>query len=277
MGQDTGMINQSASAGSRSLDSLNNLNILKAPVASRRRFVRTFAFGTATALTGPAWVGTLVALLAGENRAQAAGNGILTLSLTDFPALLGEYGSVRVSVSPLSGSYPVGSIYPIIVSRETGDTFHALTANCPHHGCAVLPFNGTSISCPCHGSEFGIDGALMRGPASTNLTSYNVSYDGVDTLRISVPGLGYSLTNYKLVTGATRRMQLQFPTISQVQYEVRSRSTASAPWGVVPFAIKVSDPATNTVLNGTGAMASVFVDATASAGFFTVGMRVSEV
>jgi Rieske Fe-S protein len=239
--------------------------------------VRTFAFGTATALTGPTWVGTLVALLSGERRAAAADNGIVTLSLTDFPALLGDSGSVRVSVSSLSGPYPSGSIYPIVVTRETGATFYAVTSNCPHRGCVVLPFDGNSISCPCHGSEFWIDGALMRGPASTNLSSYPVTYDGVDMLRISVPGLGYSLTNYKLVSGATRRLQLQFPTISQVQYEVRFRSTATARWTVVPFATTASGAANNTYLDGTGSTAAVFVDATAPAGFYAVAMRVSEV
>ena len=41
-----------------------------------------------------------------------------------------------------------------------------------HLGC-LLPFNGAERSwdCPCHGSRFDVDGAVLEGPAVHPLTS----------------------------------------------------------------------------------------------------------
>ena len=48
---------------------------------------------------------------------------------------------------------------------ETGD-LHAVSARCTHVGCLVR-FNGAERSwdCPCHGSRFALDGAVLQGPA----------------------------------------------------------------------------------------------------------------
>ena len=52
-----------------------------------------------------------------------------------------------------------------------------LTAVCPHLGCEV-PWNAAEgkFVCPCHGSKFAADGALLEGPAER----------GMDTLPIKV-------------------------------------------------------------------------------------------
>lgn len=51
----------------------------------------------------------------------------------------------------------------IIRNREG---FYALKAVCPHLGCKPdwKPENG-SFHCPCHGSRFAADGALLEGPS----------------------------------------------------------------------------------------------------------------
>ena len=45
---------------------------------------------------------------------------------------------------------------------------HALIDRCSHRGCSLSEgtFDGTAITCPCHGSQFGVDGRLLRGPAT---------------------------------------------------------------------------------------------------------------
>jgi len=45
---------------------------------------------------------------------------------------------------------------------------HALLDRCNHRGCSLSDgeFDGSSITCPCHGSRFGLDGSLLRGPAA---------------------------------------------------------------------------------------------------------------
>jgi Rieske Fe-S protein len=244
---------------------------------SRRRFVRTFALGSVTTVTGIPWVGTLLVSLLGENRAEAATSDQMNLQLTDFPVLQYDYGSVRVSVNPISGSSPNGNFYPIIVSRAPGNIFYAVTSNCPHRNCVTAAYDGNSISCPCHGSEFDLDGALMKGPATTNLARYAISYDGSNTLRVTVPGLGYSITNYSLVSGTIPRVRLDFPTFNQAQYQVRFRATATDPWVTVPFATTSTGAATNTVLTGSGSAKTVYVDRTSAAGFYTIVILISEV
>jgi len=50
--------------------------------------------------------------------------------------------------------------------RDDSGTVHAVKARCTHLGCTVR-FNDAEKSwdCPCHGSRFGIDGAVLHGPA----------------------------------------------------------------------------------------------------------------
>ena len=54
---------------------------------------------------------------------------------------------------------------------ETGK-LHGVSLRCTHLGC-LLRFNGAERSwdCPCHGSRFDVDGAVLEGPAVHPLTS----------------------------------------------------------------------------------------------------------
>jgi Rieske Fe-S protein len=47
---------------------------------------------------------------------------------------------------------------------------HAVSPVCTHLGCHVK-FNHAEKTwdCPCHGSRFGLDGAVLDGPAAQNL------------------------------------------------------------------------------------------------------------
>jgi glycine/D-amino acid oxidase-like deaminating enzyme/nitrite reductase/ring-hydroxylating ferredoxin subunit len=56
------------------------------------------------------------------------------------------------------------------VFRADDGTLHAVSLRCTHLGC-LLRFNGAERSwdCPCHGSRFDIDGAVLEGPASRPL------------------------------------------------------------------------------------------------------------
>ena len=52
------------------------------------------------------------------------------------------------------------------VYRDLDGGLHAVSARCTHLGCLVR-FNAaeTSWDCPCHGSRFDVDGAVLEGPA----------------------------------------------------------------------------------------------------------------
>lgn len=56
------------------------------------------------------------------------------------------------------------------VFRDDDDVLHAVSVRCTHLGCLVR-FNGAERSwdCPCHGSRFDVDGAVLEGPAVTPL------------------------------------------------------------------------------------------------------------
>jgi glycine/D-amino acid oxidase-like deaminating enzyme/nitrite reductase/ring-hydroxylating ferredoxin subunit len=52
------------------------------------------------------------------------------------------------------------------VYRDADGTLYAVSLRCTHLGC-LLRFNAAERSwdCPCHGSRFGVDGAVLEGPA----------------------------------------------------------------------------------------------------------------
>ena len=54
--------------------------------------------------------------------------------------------------------------------RDEAGTLHAVSAVCTHLGC-IVAFNDAELSwdCPCHGSRFDVDGAILQGPANKPL------------------------------------------------------------------------------------------------------------
>jgi Rieske Fe-S protein len=244
---------------------------------TRRQFIRTFSLGTVTGLGATPWLATFLATVVSEHEARAAEEGELILQLSSFPPLLQPFGSVRVSVNPIEGPFPTGSFYPIIITRGPGNIFYAVSSSCTHRGCVVTAFDGSAIVCPCHGSEFTLDGTVTKEPANSDLLTYPVVFDGLNTLRIRIPELGYSITQCRLEAGPTPRLSLEFPTFDQVQYEVRFHQTSTAPWNVVPYATTLNGPVNNFVLNGDGLSKTIFVERTAPAGFFAVAMILKEV
>jgi len=237
---------------------------------SRRRFVKQVVLGSVlSSVLGKEWVGTLVA----DCTPTAPGAGILKLLVSSFPALQAENGSIRVALNGFTNQGVLGAFYPILVNRTQGNQFYALNARCSHLGC-VVPAGGAA--CPCHGSRFDLTGAVLQGPAATPLTRYPITFDGVDTLCIEIPNLGYSLTGTTVETGANARFRLQFQTRTGVKYEVRLRPSVDEPGVVVPFATTESGAAANTVLTGNNAVASIFLDPTGARGFYRVQVQITQ-
>jgi Rieske Fe-S protein len=63
----------------------------------------------------------------------------------------------------------------VVVTQPIAGSFAAISAACPHQGCAVARVQDASIICPCHGSTFGLDGSLMKGPAAEGLASRGIT------------------------------------------------------------------------------------------------------
>lgn len=102
---------------------------------------------------------------------NTSGETVVDLTSTDFNALktVGGYA--------YSGN--------ILIIRSGTSSYIALSSICTHQGCTVA-YNSSDdkIACPCHGSLFTTTGAVLQGPASSSLKTYNVKIEG-NNLKIS--------------------------------------------------------------------------------------------
>ncbi|MEA3190116.1 MAG: hypothetical protein QOD77_698 [Thermoplasmata archaeon] len=69
-------------------------------------------------------------------------------------------------LGPGEGHIEDRGLHKVAVCRTMDDAEHTVQAACTHKGC-IVAWNALEQSwdCPCHGSRFGPDGAVLRGPA----------------------------------------------------------------------------------------------------------------
>ena len=73
-----------------------------------------------------------------------------------------------------------------VAVANVGGTFHAFDDTCTHRQCSLAggTLEGTTVTCPCHGSQFDVTtGAVVRPPAAQPVKSYRVEVEG-DSLKI---------------------------------------------------------------------------------------------
>jgi Rieske Fe-S protein len=70
----------------------------------------------------------------------------------------------------------------IAVTRLTTTSVVAVSRQCTHAACTVaLPSApGGVLFCPCHGSAFSLQGAVLQGPASSALRTFTASIDATN-------------------------------------------------------------------------------------------------
>jgi nitrite reductase/ring-hydroxylating ferredoxin subunit len=59
--------------------------------------------------------------------------------------------------------------------------FYAFGDTCTHRGCSLAEgdLEETTVTCPCHGSEFDVrSGAVLKGPAREPVGTYEVREEG---------------------------------------------------------------------------------------------------
>jgi Rieske Fe-S protein len=81
----------------------------------------------------------------------------------------GEIASY-IDLKPGCGAIVRDGIMKVAAYRDPDGVLHKRSAVCTHLGCH-LHWNSTETcwDCPCHGSQFGIDGEVLHGPAISNL------------------------------------------------------------------------------------------------------------
>lgn len=100
---------------------------------------------------------------------SGASDSTLTLDLADpqYAALKTAGGAVKVAAK--------GRL-PLIVIQASAGTYLAFSSQCPHEGCEVnLPNSRGVLICPCHGSQFDLQGKKLQGPTPRGLVSFAVS------------------------------------------------------------------------------------------------------
>mgnify|MGYP001561558025 CR=1 FL=1 len=146
-----------------------------AECVSRRRFLTLAAGGSAIAAVitacGDGQVSGVALIVGGGG---GGGGSRVTVVVGDYPGLASAGTLVQVTNT-------------FIAVKRTGATsFVAFSMSCTHQGCLTSIVNGSRFDCPCHGSRFDVDGAVVNGPAASPLTTLPTAYDqATDTLTIN--------------------------------------------------------------------------------------------
>jgi len=68
---------------------------------------------------------------------------------------------------------------------SAGGNLYAFDDTCTHAGCSLArgKLDGTTVTCPCHGSQFDVtSGVVLRGPAKRPVRSRLVKVEGENLL-----------------------------------------------------------------------------------------------
>jgi Rieske Fe-S protein len=104
-------------------------------------------------------------------------NGEVRLALRNHPRLEQQGGYLRIR--------PDGAVTPLYVLNNGNGRFAVLSPVCTHLQCTVN-IEGAQLLCPCHGSTYDREGAVLRGPAMRPLRRYpaDVTADGELVIRL---------------------------------------------------------------------------------------------
>jgi 3-phenylpropionate/trans-cinnamate dioxygenase ferredoxin subunit len=95
--------------------------------------------------------------------------GVMSIRIADSRSV----GPGQMQVFVVGGS-------PVNVANVDGHLY-AIDDTCTHLGCSLAQgeLDGTTVTCPCHGSQFDVtSGAVLRGPAREPVRSHPVHVEG---------------------------------------------------------------------------------------------------
>ncbi len=125
-------------------------------------------------------IAPVLASCGGSSSNPAGGGG----SVGTLPSVTGTLAAsniitVAVDSGPLAtvggAAFVTTTAGNVLVARTAQDTFVAVSSVCTHEVCSITGWSSPYYVCPCHGSEFSTDGAVVRGPAGRALTKYTTA------------------------------------------------------------------------------------------------------
>lgn len=140
-----------------------------APEAPRRGALKTLAVVGGCAYAGALVVPSLPFLASRPSGPKDRGDGEGTWLRVAKLDGLKEGKPERVKLKgdqrdafTVTKNQTIGSVW----LTKLGDTVTALSAECPHLGCPIdLRPSGEAYTCPCHTSDFTLDGEAKSGPS----------------------------------------------------------------------------------------------------------------
>lgn len=120
----------------------------------------------------------------------ACGDGTVSALGVRAPVLVPGVDRVKIRVADFPGLATTGSVVQVssffAVKRTGPAAFDAFSMACTHEGCLTSIVNAQRFDCPCHGSRFDANGAVLNGPAERPLQRVTTSYDpATDELTIN--------------------------------------------------------------------------------------------
>ena len=123
-------------------------------MVNRRNWLSVFGGGFAALLVWPA------SLLFGKK---------LSIDLDQVPKLKEIGGHITIKLMHED----------ILLIRNSEKTVLIFNAHCTHKGCIVkYSERNNRIECPCHGSQYDLNGNVLKGPAPRPLTTHSGELDG---------------------------------------------------------------------------------------------------
>ncbi|MCX5282601.1 Rieske (2Fe-2S) protein [Streptomyces sp. NBC_00198] len=113
--------------------------------------------------------GAALTPVAGLGLAACSGGGGGAPATPTAPVVLGAESEVA------KGGAELYQDQNVVVSRAEDGSLTAFSSICTHAGCAINKLDGTTLVCPCHGSEFDArTGKVLRAPATEPLKALTV-------------------------------------------------------------------------------------------------------
>ncbi|WP_392530849.1 ubiquinol-cytochrome c reductase iron-sulfur subunit [Nostoc sp. C117] len=125
------------------------------------------------------WVG--LGLIASSLPVAIAACSSQTTSTSGDWQTVGTSAELDKTGQLLAKNSPAGPV--LVVGTSKSENLTAVNPTCTHAGCTVgwEPSTKTFL-CPCHGSKYGIDGKVQKGPAKEALKTYAAKIEGTSVV-----------------------------------------------------------------------------------------------